>query len=410
VKQGDAQRWLAAIVESSDDAIVGKRLDGTIVSWNAAATRIFGYTASEIIGQSVLTLFPPDLVDEEPIMIARLVRGERIEHFETRRRTKDGRIIDVSLSIAPIRDSSGAIIGASKIARDVTREKQMREAVQALNAELEAQAVELEERLQESTRLSLALEESNAQLNKAVGTARAAQQEAEEASRTRTDFLATMSHELRTPLNAIGGYADLMLTGVVGDLSTQQRDYVERIRKSQHHLLTLISSLLDFAKVDAGKLELELRDVAVDEILTSVEPLVRPQARAKNQKLRIEIPAERMIVRADAERSVQVLLNLLSNAIKFTPTEGTIAVEASKEADTVAIRVVDDGPGIPDDHAERMFEPFVQLERSLTRNHGGAGLGLAISRDLARAMHGDVIFERRAPGQGASFVFRLHRV
>jgi len=356
VKQGDAQRWLAAIVESSDDGVIGEKLDGTIVSWNAAATRIYGYTASEMIGQPVLKLVPPDLVDEERTIVARLVRGERVEPYETRRRTKDGRTIDVSLSVAPILDGTGAIIGASKVARDITREKQTRDTVQQRNAELEARAAELDERLRESTRLSLALEESNAQLNKALGTARTAQLQAEDANRA------------------------------------------------------LLSSLVDFAKLDAGKLALELKDVPVDEILTRIEPLVRPQARARSQKLRIEIPAESMVVRADAERSIQVLRNLLSNAIKFTPLEGSISVEARKEADMVSIRVQDSGPGITDVSPDHIFEPFVQLERSLARNHGGAGLGLAISRDLARAMQGDVVFEPHAGGQGATFVFRIPRV
>ncbi|HMC55830.1 MAG TPA: PAS domain-containing sensor histidine kinase [Gemmatimonadaceae bacterium] len=410
MKQGDAQRWLAAIVESSDDAVIGKRLDGTIMSWNAAATRIYGYTAAEMLGQSVLKLFPPELADEERTIVAKLVRGERIEHFETRRLTKDGRIIDVSLSVAPILDSTGAIIGASKIARDITREKQMREALQSLNAELETQAIELEERLQESTHLSLALEESNAQLNKALAAARLAQQQAEEASKARTVFLATMSHELRTPLNAIGGYADLMLSGVPQELSIEERDYVERIRRSQQHLLEMISSLLDFAKMDAGKLEVEVQDVPIEDVLTRIEPLVRAQARSKNQKLRIEIPAESMVVRANMDRAVQVLLNLVSNAIRFTASDGTISVEVKKQPDVVAIRVQDNGPGIPDEHVERVFEPFVQLDRSLTRKNGGTGLGLAISRDLARAMGGDVVFERAADREnGATFVLTLRR-
>jgi PAS domain S-box-containing protein len=411
VKPGDAQRWLAAIVDSSDDAVIGKKLDGTIVSWNAAATRIFGYTAEEMIGASVLTLFPPELVDDERQIVAKLVRGEAIEHYETRRKRKDGHLVDVSISVAPIRDAGGAIIGASKIAREVTREKLMRDAVQNLNAELEAQAIELEERLQESTRLSLALEESNAQLNRALGAARLAQQHAEEASRVKTEFLATMSHELRTPLNAISGYADLMLGGVAGELSIEQRDYVERIRKSEQHLLDLISTLMDFAKLEGGKLDVTVSDVPVADILIRIEPLVRSQARSKGHTLRIEIPAENLIVQADPDRTVQVLLNLVTNAIKFTPNAGTITVEAKKDDDMVSVRVMDSGPGVAAQNAERIFQPFVQLERSLTRNHGGAGLGLAISRELARAMNGDVLLEENGSRAetGAVFVLRLRR-
>jgi two-component system sensor histidine kinase/response regulator len=408
VKPGDAQRWLAAIVESSDDAIIGKRLDGTIVSWNDAATRIYGYTAAEMIGASVLTLFPPELVDEERTIVAKLVRGERVDHFETKRRRKDGKIIDVALSVAPILDGGGAIIGASKVARDITREKQMREVLNNLNAELEAQAVELEERLQESTRLSMALGESNAQLNDAVAAARVAQRQAEEASRAKSDFLATMSHELRTPLNAIGGYADLMLGGVGGDLSMTYREYVERIRKSQQHLLDMISGLMDFAKLEAGKLEVTVASVSLVDVLGRLEPLLGPQARAKNQSLRIELADPGIVVLADAERALQVVLNLVANAIKFTPASGTISVASRVEGDAVVIRVSDSGPGIAAEDRDRVFEPFVQLDRSLSRQHDGAGLGLAISRDLARAMRGDVLLEED-DRPGATFVLRLPR-
>ncbi|HJQ20671.1 MAG TPA: PAS domain S-box protein [Gemmatimonadaceae bacterium] len=176
MKPGDAQRWLAAIVESSDDAIIGTRLDGTIVSWNAAAARVYGYASEEMTGESVFTLFPPEVIDEERTVIAKLVRGEAVSHYESRRVRKDGVVIDVSLSVAPILDQSGAIVGASTIARDITNEKAQRDGLTSVKARLEAHVASLEQRLQETTRLSAALEESNAQLNRALAVARSAQQ------------------------------------------------------------------------------------------------------------------------------------------------------------------------------------------------------------------------------------------
>jgi PAS domain S-box-containing protein len=423
VKSGEAQRWLAAIVESSDDAIIGKRLDGTIVSWNSGATRMLGYSAEEMIGQSVLKLFPPELMDEEPAIVAQLVRGERVNHFETARLRKDGTRVEISLSVSPILDAGGAIVGAAKLARDITEAKRAREAMRLLNRQLEDQATELEEQageleeqaselehqLEESTTLAAKLEESNAKLQNAVAEARRATEEAQTASRVKSEFLATMSHELRTPLNAISGYADLMDAGIHGQLPPEYRDYLERIRKSQRHLLDLISGLLDFSKLEAGKLEVSVSPVSVSDLFARLEPLVEPQARAKNQALRLERPEDGVRVQADPDRAVQILLNLVANAIKFTPVEGRITVTSTpNRASAVVVRVRDTGPGIGSGDAERIFAPFVQGDKSLTRDHQGAGLGLAISRDLARAMGGDVVLEQ-GDGHGATFALTLKR-
>jgi PAS domain S-box-containing protein len=423
VKAVEAQRWLAAIVESSDDAIIGKRLDGTIVSWNAGASRIFGYTADEIIGHSVLELFPPELRSEEARIVAQLVRGERVDHFETTRLRKDGSRVEISLSVSPIRDAGGTIVGAAKIGRDITEAKKMLEAVLRLNeeleqqatelaaqaAELEEQAAELEHRVDESMRLSAQLKTTNESLRKAAATAERAQQEAEAANRVKSEFLATMSHELRTPLNAISGYADLMDAGIHGDLPMQYRDYLDRIRKSQRHLLDLISGLLDFSKLEAGRLEMKVMPVQVADIFSRVEALASPQALGKKQTLRIKKPGDGIRVQADAERAVQILLNLVANAIKFTPANGSITVSVeSDDTPSVVIRVHDTGPGVALGDADRIFEPFIQLNKSLTRDHGGAGLGLAISRDLARAMGGDVNLEYD-DGPGATFALTLTR-
>ena len=407
VKPADAQRWLAAIVDSSDDAIVGKKLDGTIVSWNAGATRIFGYTAEEMIGQSILKLLPEELKDEERAIIAQLVRGERVDHFETTRVRKDGTRIEVSLSVSPIRDSGGAIVGAAKIARDITEAKRLRRELDMTNEQLEEQAGELEHQLEQSSTLAAELEETNEKLEQALSTAKAAQETAETASRAKSEFLATMSHELRTPLNAISGYADLMHAGVGGALPADYHNYVDKIQKSQRHLLQLISGLLDYSKIEAGKLALRTTPTSVAALLALVEPMVMPQARAKEQHLRFAHPEASLLANCDEDRALQILLNLVSNAIKFTSRSGYISVDTQASSNsTIAIRVRDNGPGIAPEDIERIFEPFVQVGRSLTRGHEGVGLGLAISRDLARAMGGDVILEDTSPS-GSSFVLTL---
>lgn len=388
----DASAWLAAIVASSDDAIVGKRLDSTVVSWNAGAERIFGWTAAEMIGRPILTIFPPERYPEEQRIIAQLVRGERVEHFETQRRHKSGRLIDVSISVSPILGANGRIVGAVKIARDITEAKEMEETMRDLNAQLEEH--------------TLALERANQQLRSALAMAQDARQAAESASAAKSEFLAAMSHELRTPLNAISGYAGLMQAGIAGPLPPDYAGYLTKIQAAQHHLQQLIGGVLDFSRLSTGKFAVREDDVDVADVFEEVESLVQPQAAAKGVTLRFAQPAHSLDVRADRDRTVQILLNLITNAVKFTPSSGAIDVDAARRDDVVAIRVRDTGPGIaPEDH-ERVFEPFTQLDRSLTRRHEGVGLGLAISRDLARAMRGDVRLSS-TPGEGATFVLTL---
>jgi PAS domain S-box-containing protein len=405
----EAAAWLAAIVESSDDAIVGKRLDSTIVSWNEGATRMFGYMAEEIIGESVLKLFPPELRTEEALIIGRLSRGERVEHYETTRIRKDGTRIHVSVSVSPIRDKKGEIVGAAKIARDITETKRLQEALRILNTELEEQANALEVQLEESQAMGSELEEANLQLEDAVEAARRAQQEADAANRVKTQFLATMSHELRTPLNAIIGYADLMASGVHGPLPPKYNEYLDRVRRSQRHLLDLIEGVLDFSKLEAGRMRLEMDNVNVATLFGRLEQIIEMMARDKEIRLEVRPTSDGVMARADPERCMQVLLNLVSNAIKFTPRRGEIVVSAeTTSTNRVAIAVRDSGPGISSGDQQRIFEPFVQIDDSLTRTSPGSGLGLAISRELARAMHGDLTVQSK-PGSGATFTLTLDR-
>jgi signal transduction histidine kinase len=229
---------------------------------------------------------------------------------------------------------------------------------------------------------------------------------AEEANAAKMQFLTTMSHELRTPLNAIAGYAELLEMEVHGPLTAGQHEALRRIQRSERHLLSLINDVLNFARLDAGHLELQAREVEAAELLGGLEALVEPQLRARGQSFRCEPAAAELRAVADVEKVQQVLLNLLSNAIKFTPQGGEITLAADGADGAVRIHVRDTGMGIAPDKLERVFEPFVQLDRSLTSSHQGTGLGLAISRDLARAMGGDLT-ARSAPGTGSVFTLTL---
>jgi PAS domain S-box-containing protein len=246
---------------------------------------------------------------------------------------------------------------------------------------------------------------ANAQLFDESEWARA---EAVAANQAKSQFLATMSHELRTPLNAISGYASLIEDGVYGPITDRQRDALERLRRSQHHLLRLVEGVLDYARVEAHVVSYEITDVPLGDALASADALVAPQLGAKGIDFTCDFRACNYTVRADAEKLGQILLNLLSNAIKFTQRGGHIIVRCDAREDDVGIQVSDTGIGIPPEHAEAIFQPFVQVRGGLTRTTEGAGLGLAISRDLARGMGGDLTVES-VVGQGSTFTLTLPR-
>lgn len=245
-----------------------------------------------------------------------------------------------------------------------------------------------------------------------IGSSRAALEQqtrqAEAASSAKSEFLTVMSHELRTPLNAIGGYVDLIEMGLRGPLSDLQKRDLDRIKTSQQHLLGLISGVLDLARVEAGKVNYEMANVAVDPFLAGLDAMIAPQATAKTVTLRYVECAADLAVVADREKLRQILLNLLSNAIRHTPAGGRVTLSAEERGRRVAIIVEDTGPGIPADKHETIFEPFVQLDRSLTQLREGLGLGLAISRDLARGMFGELVVDAHY-GRGARFVLTMPR-
>jgi signal transduction histidine kinase len=250
---------------------------------------------------------------------------------------------------------------------------------------------------------------SRRELEQRIADAEQARAEAERASRAKSDFLAVMSHELRTPLNAIGGYAQLLELGVHGPINDAQRDALARLGRSQTHLLRLITDVLNFAKIDAGQVEYAVSDIRVDEALANIEPLVAPQMQAKGLTFTWAGCDDRQVTAlADSDKLQQVMLNVLTNAIKFTPAGGTIAVDCDATDDRVFIHVRDTGMGIRPDRLASVFEAFVQGDRKLNSPHEGVGLGLAISRDLARGMGGDLTVESEV-GKGSVFTLWLPR-
>ena len=236
----------------------------------------------------------------------------------------------------------------------------------------------------------------------------AARTAAEEANRAKTDFLRMMSHELRTPLTAIQGYLELLEMGIYGSMTQEQISILRRIESNERHLLAIINDLLDFARVDARRVELRIAPLPVRDIRLAVDPVCRPQIDSKQLNYAWHAVGDQMIVRADREKVRQIVVNLVSNACKFTPRGGSIDVECVRLDRAVELKVIDTGPGIPTQKLDAIFEPFVQLDNGLTRATAGTGLGLAISRELARAMGGDLTVTS-ALGQGSTFTLTLPR-
>ena len=291
--------------------------------------------------------------------------------------------------------SAGAARRAAEEANRQLREQAME--LEAANMLLQEQAGELEAQAE-------ALQRANAELSNA-------RRAADAANRTKSDFLATMSHELRTPLNAIGGHVQLIQLGIHGPVTDAQQVALTRVDRNQRHLLGLINSILNLARIEAGMLEYRLTDVRLADALADVQSMIEPQIAAKQLRYAVQICDPEVAVRADDEKLQQILLNLLSNAVKFTPPHGAITVECAADAsrpETTLVHIADTGIGIPEDRLADIFEPFVQVDARHSREGDGTGLGLAISRDLARGMGGDLTVASR-PGLGSTFTLAVPR-
>jgi PAS domain S-box-containing protein len=361
---------LAAIVESSDDAIVSKDVTGIITSWNRGAERLFGYTAEEVIGKPISILIPAERLNEEPEILERIRRGERIADYETTRRRKDGALLDISLTVSPIIDVHGVVVGASKIARDISQRKR---------AEAELNALMIRE------------QELRA--------------EAETANRVKDEFLAMVSHELRTPLSAIVGWTQLLKSGKLDRDKTERA--IQTIDRNAKAQATIINELLDVARIMSGKLSLETKPVELASVINAAIDVVRPAADAKAIEIVAALDEAAGPVSGEPVRLQQVIWNLLSNAIKFTPKQGRVEVTLRRVGTHVVIEVSDTGPGIPANFLPQIFDRFQQADTSAKRLHGGLGLGLSIARTLVEAHGGTIQAESEGEGQGAKFTVTL---
>ena len=344
----EASSRLAAIVESSDDAIIGKTLDGVITSWNQGAEKLYGYSAEEAKGKPVSILTPPSHLDELTQMLEKARRGEQVQHYETERMRKDGKIIDVSLTVSPIRDSSGRIVGASTIARDITERK--------------------------------------------------------EVERMKDQFVSMVSHELRTPLTSIRASIGLLASGATGTVPEKGQRMLEIAVTNTDRLVRLINDILDSERLASGKTPMEKKLCSAVRLVTQAADVMKPMAEKAGVSIVVE--SQNAGLWADPDRIVQALTNLINNAIKFSRTGGKVWVTTERKEDHVVFKVRDEGRGIPHDKLGLLFERFQQVDASDAREMGGTGLGLSISKSIVEQHNGRIWVESTV-GKGSTFFFRL---
>lgn len=339
---------LATVVRSSADAIISKTLDGKIVSWNRAAEKLYGYRAREVVGKSISLLIPPSRPNELEGILEKVRQGEEIDNYDSIRVAKDGRLVDVSLSISPIRDAHNKIIGASAISRDVTQQKRV--------------------------------------------------------DQMKTDFVSLVSHQLKTPVGQIRGYLENMLNGVTGALTDKQREYVTGMLSISVENYALINELLNVSRLERGIVPIDLTKTNLQDIVEHALRDYREAIDRKGLKLKVTGAKPPLVVRADRGKFEEALRNTINNAVKFT-RRGTISVKLSAKGPVGLVEVSDDGPGIPANIRDRLFTR-TQILAGQPNAGGGAGLGLYIAKSFMNLQHGDVAVKPRR-GKGTTFVFSI---
>lgn len=407
----DPDALYRALARIAPDPVIAIDAANTILWINAATETTFGYGSDDLIGRSLLTIIPERLRARHAAGMARYVAtGERRIPWERVRvpvLARSGDEMPVEVTFAELAPSEGGERTFVGFLRDVTERVTSERALRDAYTQLEEQATELELQATELEAANDALHRTNDELAERTRVAEESRAEAESANRAKAEFLTTMSHELRTPLNAVSGYADLLVLGVRGPLTPAQHEDVERIRRSAQYLMGLINDVLNFAKLEAGAVSLDLQPIRIGQVLETLDELIRPQVEVKSLRLVQESRGCDAVVRVDPEKVRQILLNLLANAVKFTQEGGEITLRCEAAPDEVRIEVQDTGRGIPAAELPRIFDPFVQVDRELTvGSQHGVGLGLAISRDLARAMGGELTV-RSEVGKGTTFALRL---
>lgn len=366
----EAKGRLAAIIQSSDDAIISKDLNGIIATWNQGAQNLFGYTAQEAIGKPITMLIAPERMNEEPSILERIRQGRQVGYHETIGLRKDGTTVDISLAVSPIFDSNGDIVGASRIARDITERKHA-----------------------EEERAALLLREQDARA------------QAEQANRVKDEFLAMVSHELRTPLNAIVGWTHLLKRGKLNQSESERA--IQTIDRNATAQAAIINELLDVSSIISGKLKLDMKPVDLAEVINAAVDAIRPAADAKSIEIVTVLDQKAGLVAGEAGRLQQVFSNLLSNAIKFTDDEGRVEVQLEPAGKNVSVAISDTGAGIRSDFLPHIFERFRQADTSEKRTYGGLGLGLSIVRNLVEMHGGSVSAASEGDGRGATFMVTI---
>ncbi len=392
------ERFRLMVENVRDYAIFMLDPDGNVATWNQGAERIHGYQAPEITGHHFSQFLPEEdrkagKATRELEIAAETGRYEE-EGWRVR---KNGSKFWASVVITPIRSAKGHLRGFAKVTRDLTERRV-----------LEQRALEDARRVASEETARRIAEERQKELKALADRLKAQAGELEAANLAKAQFLASMSHELRTPLNAIGGYVDLLMMGVRGEVNPEQMQDLERVRRSQQHLLGVITDILNFSRVEAGQLTYDIALIPLREVVDTVTQMVLPQATTKDLEIVVAKCPPELVALADRSKIEQILLNLLSNAVKFTQSGGTVSLECRANGNRALLSVSDTGTGIAEDQQSKIFEPFVQVGRSLTSAQEGTGLGLAISRDLARAMGGDITVES-ALGKGSTFTLSLPR-